>query len=229
MFRTLDTCCNVRPIIPGPNPSYPANPCTNPYLLGVWASQGMGQLICTWGLPVVITKFPIVTFRKRLGPDSSGWEETIYQSLPFCALAWLVLAVSQTVLSMADRSLAVHTIFTNEPDIKLEHMAINMLGSTSSISIADDTIILNNEGSKVTIQAWCKQILDPLTHCRPYHFRLAVIKVGGPSEVKVGQVWWCGCCYPCCCGGRYSPIALPKASTNSFLPLLSLPKSFTFK
>ena len=44
-------------------------------------------------------------------------------------------------------------MFTNEPDIKLKHMAINMLTSTSSISIADDTVILNDKGSKVTIQA----------------------------------------------------------------------------
>ena len=28
---------------------------------------------------------------------------------------------------------------------------------------------------------------DPLTCCRPYHFRLAIIKVGGPSEVEVGK------------------------------------------
>jgi len=28
---------------------------------------------------------------------------------------------------------------------------------------------------------------DPLTRCGPYHFRLAIIKVGGPSEVEVGE------------------------------------------
>jgi len=68
---------------------------------------------------------------------------------------------------MADRPLAVRNMFTNEPDIKLEHMAINMLSSTGSISIADDTVILNDKGSKVTIQARCEQIrslvADPTT------------------------------------------------------------------
>ncbi|KAF8961721.1 chaperonin Cpn60/TCP-1 family [Flammula alnicola] len=94
------------------------------------------------------------------------------------------------------------TVFTDELDIKLERATADMLGSTGSISITkDDTIVLNGEGSKDAIQARCEQIrsivADPTTsefdrsklqeRLAKLSGGVAVIKVGGASEVEVGE------------------------------------------
>ncbi|KIK92160.1 hypothetical protein PAXRUDRAFT_830223 [Paxillus rubicundulus Ve08.2h10] len=94
------------------------------------------------------------------------------------------------------------TVFTDELDIKLEKATPDLLGSTGSITITkEDTIILNGEGSKDAIQARCEQIrallADPTTsefdktklqeRLAKLSGGVAVIKVGGSSEVEVGE------------------------------------------
>ena len=94
------------------------------------------------------------------------------------------------------------TVFTDELDIKLERATPDLLGSTGSITITkDDTIVLNGEGSKDSIQARCEQIrsiiADPTTseydktklqeRLAKLSGGVAVIKVGGSSEVEVGE------------------------------------------
>lgn len=94
------------------------------------------------------------------------------------------------------------TVFTDELDIKLEKATPDMLGSTGSITITkEDTIILNGEGSKDSISQRCEQIrgvmADPSTseyekeklqeRLAKLSGGVAVIKVGGASEVEVGE------------------------------------------
>ncbi|KAJ9653366.1 chaperonin [Neophaeococcomyces mojaviensis] len=94
------------------------------------------------------------------------------------------------------------TVFTDELDIKLEKATPDMLGSTGSITITkEDTIILNGEGSKDSIAQRCEQIrgvmADPTTseyekeklqeRLAKLSGGVAVIKVGGASEVEVGE------------------------------------------
>lgn len=94
------------------------------------------------------------------------------------------------------------TVFTDELDIKLEKLTTDMLGSTGSITITkEDTIILNGEGSKDSITQRCEQIrgimADPTTsdyekeklqeRLAKLSGGVAVIKVGGASEVEVGE------------------------------------------
>ena len=94
------------------------------------------------------------------------------------------------------------TVFTDELDIKLEKATPDMLGSTGSITITkEDTIILNGEGSKDAIAQRCEQIRgvmqDPTTsdyekeklqeRLAKLSGGVAVIKVGGASEVEVGE------------------------------------------
>jgi chaperonin GroEL len=93
-------------------------------------------------------------------------------------------------------------VFTDELDRKLEHSTVDFLGSTGSISITkEDTIILNGEGSKDDISARCEQIRslmnDPTTsdydrqklqeRLAKLSGGVAVIKVGGSSEVEVSE------------------------------------------
>ncbi|KAG1804869.1 heat shock protein 60, mitochondrial precursor [Suillus plorans] len=94
------------------------------------------------------------------------------------------------------------TVFTDELDIKLEHATADLLGSTGSITITkEDTIVLNGAGSKDAISARCEQIRallnDPTTsefdktklqeRLAKLSGGVAVIKVGGSSEVEVGE------------------------------------------
>lgn len=94
------------------------------------------------------------------------------------------------------------TVFTNELDVKLEKVTPDMLGSTGSITITkEDTIILNGEGSKDAIAQRCEQIrgvmADPSTseyekeklqeRLAKLSGGVAVIRVGGASEVEVGE------------------------------------------
>jgi len=94
------------------------------------------------------------------------------------------------------------TVFTDELDIKLEKATPDMLGSTGSVTITkDDTIILNGEGSKDSISARCEQIRSLISDTTTSEFDktklqerlaklsggVAVIKVGGSSEVEVGE------------------------------------------
>jgi len=94
------------------------------------------------------------------------------------------------------------TVFTDELDIKLEKATPDMLGSTGSVTITkDDTIILNGGGSKDSISARCEQIRSLILDATTSEFDktklqerlaklsggVAVIKVGGSSEVEVGE------------------------------------------
>ncbi|KAF3894651.1 Heat shock protein 60, mitochondrial [Trichophyton interdigitale] len=94
------------------------------------------------------------------------------------------------------------TVFTDEFDMKLDKATPDMLGSTGSITITkEDTIILNGEGSKDAIAQRCEQIrgviADPATsdyekeklqeRLAKLSGGVAVIKVGGASEVEVGE------------------------------------------
>lgn len=94
------------------------------------------------------------------------------------------------------------TVFSEELDIKLDKLTPDMLGSTGSITITkEDTIILNGEGSKDMIAQRCEQIRgvmnDPTTseyekeklqeRLAKLSGGVAVIKVGGSSEVEVGE------------------------------------------
>ncbi|PCH39724.1 chaperonin GroL [Wolfiporia cocos MD-104 SS10] len=93
-------------------------------------------------------------------------------------------------------------VFTEDLDMKLEQLTPDMLGSSGSITITkEDTIILNGEGSKDAIQSRCEQIrslIDDRTTSDYDRTKLqerlaklsggvAVIKVGGSSEVEVGE------------------------------------------
>ncbi|TDL19285.1 chaperonin GroL [Rickenella mellea] len=94
------------------------------------------------------------------------------------------------------------TVFTDELDIKLERATSDLLGSTGSVTITkEDTIFLNGEGSKDAIQARCEQIRAVLNDVGTSEYDktklqerlaklsggVAVIKVGGSSEVEVGE------------------------------------------
>ncbi|KAF6741506.1 hypothetical protein DFP72DRAFT_1037298 [Ephemerocybe angulata] len=97
------------------------------------------------------------------------------------------------------------SVFTDELEVKLEKVMVDLLGSTGSVTVTkDDTIILNGEareGGKDAIQARCEQIrsliADPTTsdydrsklqvRLAKLSGGVAVIKVGGASEVEVGE------------------------------------------
>lgn len=94
------------------------------------------------------------------------------------------------------------TVFTDELDIKLEKATPDLLGSSGSITVTkEDTIVLNGDGSKDAIQARCEQIraliTDPSTsdydrtklqeRLAKLGGGVAVIKVGGSSEVEVSE------------------------------------------
>lgn len=94
------------------------------------------------------------------------------------------------------------TVFTDELDIKLDQATPDMLGSTGSITITkDDTILLNGSGEKSMIQERCEQIRAAMSDSSTSDYDriklqerlaklsggVAVIKVGGASEVEVGE------------------------------------------
>jgi chaperonin GroEL len=93
-------------------------------------------------------------------------------------------------------------VFTDDFDMKLDKLTPDMLGSTGAITITkDDTIILNGEGSKDMIAQRCEQIRGVVNDSTTSEYEkeklqerlaklsggVAVIKVGGASEVEVGE------------------------------------------
>jgi len=93
-------------------------------------------------------------------------------------------------------------VFTDELDVKLEKLTPDMLGSTGSITITkEDTVILNGEGSKDAVAQRCEQIRGVMEDAGTSDYEkeklqerlaklsggVAVIKVGGASEVEVGE------------------------------------------
>ncbi|KAK7679695.1 chaperonin [Cerrena zonata] len=94
------------------------------------------------------------------------------------------------------------TVFTEELDLKPENVTIDLLGSCGSITVTkEDTVVLNGEGSRDNIQARCDQIKTAIEDPQTSEYErekiqerlaklsggVAVIKVGGTSEVEVGE------------------------------------------
>jgi chaperonin GroEL len=94
------------------------------------------------------------------------------------------------------------TVFSDELDIKLERATADLFGTTGSVTITkDDTIFLNGGGAKENIQARCEQIRSVMNDVSTSEYDktklqerlaklsggVAVIKVGGTSEVEVGE------------------------------------------
>ena len=94
------------------------------------------------------------------------------------------------------------TVFTEELDLKPENATADLLGSAGSITITkEDSVILNGEGSKDNILARCEQIRTVIADDATTEYEgeklqerlaklsggVAVIKVGGSSEVEVGE------------------------------------------
>ena len=94
------------------------------------------------------------------------------------------------------------TVFSDELDIKLERATPELYGTTGSVTITkEDTIILNGAGSKDMINQRCEQIRGAMSDASTSEYEkeklqerlaklsggVAVIKVGGASEVEVGE------------------------------------------
>jgi len=94
------------------------------------------------------------------------------------------------------------TVFSDELDIKLERATPDLFGSTGSVTITkEDTIILNGDGSKDMINQRCDQIRAAISDSTVSDYEreklqerlaklsggVAVIKVGGSSELEVGE------------------------------------------
>ena len=94
------------------------------------------------------------------------------------------------------------TVFTDELDIKLEKATPDLLGSVGAVTITkDDTVLLNGEGTKSLINERCEQIRSMISDKTTSDYDktklqerlaklsggVAVIKVGGSSEVEVGE------------------------------------------
>ncbi len=93
------------------------------------------------------------------------------------------------------------TVFSEEMDVKLEKLQPEHLGQAGSCTITkDDTIFLNGQGSKESISARCDQIRSFISNTTSEYEKeklqerlaklsggVAVIKVGGSSEVEVGE------------------------------------------
>lgn len=94
------------------------------------------------------------------------------------------------------------TVFNEELDVSLDKLQMENLGSASNITITkDDTLFLNGGGAKENVSARCEQIRgvisDPTTsdydksklqeRLAKLSGGVAVIRVGGASEVEVGE------------------------------------------
>jgi len=94
------------------------------------------------------------------------------------------------------------TVFSDELDIKLERATPDLYGTTGSVTITkEDTILLNGEGSKDMINQRCEQIRAAINDTAVSEYEkeklqerlaklsggVAVIRVGGASEVEVGE------------------------------------------
>ncbi|CAO3617622.1 unnamed protein product [Cunninghamella blakesleeana] len=93
-------------------------------------------------------------------------------------------------------------VFNDEMDVKLEKATPDLFGTTGSVTITkEDTIILNGAGSKDAITQRCEQIRGVMSESSTSEYEkeklqerlaklsggVAVIKVGGASEVEVGE------------------------------------------
>jgi chaperonin GroEL len=92
-------------------------------------------------------------------------------------------------------------VFSDEVDIKLEKAEPQMLGQTGTCTVTkEDTILLNGHGTKEAIQARIEQLRALIEETSSEYEReklqerlaklsggVAVLKVGGASEVEVGE------------------------------------------
>ncbi|KTW26622.1 hsp60-like protein [Pneumocystis carinii B80] len=93
-------------------------------------------------------------------------------------------------------------VFTDELDMKLERVTPELLGSTGSVTITkEDIILLNGDGQKDMISQRCEQIRLAINDSSTSEYEkeklqerlaklsggVAVIRVGGASEVEVGE------------------------------------------
>ncbi|KAI9013744.1 hsp60-like protein [Phycomyces nitens] len=104
---------------------------------------------------------------------------------------------------LGDIGILTHsTVFSDELDVKLEKASPDLFGTTGSVTITkEDTIILNGAGSKDMINQRCEQIRGAIADSSTSEYEkeklqerlaklsggVAVIKVGGSSEVEVGE------------------------------------------
>ncbi|KAH3675637.1 hypothetical protein WICMUC_002554 [Wickerhamomyces mucosus] len=94
------------------------------------------------------------------------------------------------------------TVFNEELDLKPENATPELLGSAASITITkEDTVVLNGEGSKENILERIEQIKSSVADDQTSSYEkeklkerlaklsggVAVVKVGGASEVEVGE------------------------------------------
>ncbi|CCK68369.1 chaperone ATPase HSP60 KNAG_0A07160 [Huiozyma naganishii CBS 8797] len=94
------------------------------------------------------------------------------------------------------------TVFTEELDLKPEHCTLEQLGSCDSITVTkEDTVVLNGDGSKESLQDRIEQIKNSVdaTTTNSYEKEklqerlaklsggVAVVRVGGASEVEVSE------------------------------------------
>ena len=94
------------------------------------------------------------------------------------------------------------TVFTEELDIKPENATIDLLGKAGSITVTkEDTVVLNGEGAKENIEQRVEQIKSVIDDSQTTEYEreklqerlaklsggVAVIRVGGSSEVEVGE------------------------------------------
>lgn len=94
------------------------------------------------------------------------------------------------------------TVFSDELDIKLEKASPDLFGTTGSVTITkEDTIFLNGAGSKDLLTQRCEQIRGAMSDSSVSDYEkeklqerlaklsggVAVIRVGGASEVEVGE------------------------------------------
>lgn len=90
---------------------------------------------------------------------------------------------------------------SDELDVKLEDMTIHRLGTAKKVTVSkDDTIILDGGGDKMQVQNRCEQIRAAIENATSEYEKeklqerlakltggVAVIKVGGASEVEVAE------------------------------------------
>jgi chaperonin GroEL len=104
---------------------------------------------------------------------------------------------------LGDLGVLTHsTVFSDDIDIKLENAQPELFGTTGSVSISkEDTIFLNGAGTKESITQRCDQIRGAIADSSVSDYEreklqerlaklsggVAVIKVGGASEVEVGE------------------------------------------
>ncbi len=92
-------------------------------------------------------------------------------------------------------------LISNELDMKLEDVSVEQLGCAKKVTVTrDDTLILDGMGAKEDLEERCLFLRDSIAQStsdyekEKYQERLAklsggvaVIKVGGASEVEVGE------------------------------------------